>query len=120
MKEISRFRFGSIEIDGQNYQYDVLIRQDGRVEKRKKKLSKELYGTSHKLSLAEAEYVFEAGAERLIFGTGQFGRCHLSPEAEAFFAEKDVEVILLPTGKALDFWNKNCNDQTIGLFHITC
>jgi hypothetical protein len=39
--------FGSITITGEKYEHDVTIRLNGKVEKRKKKLSKELFGTSH-------------------------------------------------------------------------
>ena len=47
--------------------------------KRKKKLSKKYYGTSHMLSKDEAKFVFESGCE-LILGSGQMGNVHLSPE----------------------------------------
>ena len=39
--------FGSIAIAHADYEHDVIIRLNGEVEKRKKKLSKALYGTSH-------------------------------------------------------------------------
>ena len=39
--------FGSITISGELYEHDVLIRLSGKVKKRKKKLSKAVYGTSH-------------------------------------------------------------------------
>jgi hypothetical protein len=51
----------------------VLIRLSGKVKKRKKKLSKQVYGTSHTLSVAEAEHVYEKGCKKLIVGTGQYG-----------------------------------------------
>ena len=57
-------RFGSITIAGRAYEHDVVIRLDGRVKKRKKKLSKTRYGTSHKVSVEEARHVFEKGARR--------------------------------------------------------
>ena len=50
---IDRTSFGDITIDGQTYDHDVLIRLDGSIEKRKKKLSKKQYGTSHVVSLAK-------------------------------------------------------------------
>lgn len=64
--------FGCISIDGQRYEHDVVIRLDGSVEKRKKNLSKEKYGTSHRVSLDEAHHLYEAGAERMIVGAGQY------------------------------------------------
>jgi hypothetical protein len=41
--------------------------------KRKKKLSKKLYGTSHIVSKDEAKFVFEKGCRQLILGSGQDG-----------------------------------------------
>jgi hypothetical protein len=41
--------FGTITIDGKTYEHDVIIRLSGEVVKRKKKLSKKDYGTSHVL-----------------------------------------------------------------------
>jgi len=64
--KIDKTKFGTITISGTKYDYDVIIRLDGRVEKRKKKLSKAIYGTSHTISLDEAKYVYENGAEQLI------------------------------------------------------
>jgi hypothetical protein len=37
---IDETQFGSVTIDGKMFEHDVLIRLDGQVEKRKKKLSK--------------------------------------------------------------------------------
>lgn len=66
--------FGWIEIDGERYEHDVLIHLGGRIKKRKKKLSKRIYGTSHTLSLDEAKHIFEKGARTLIIaGARPFG-----------------------------------------------
>ena len=111
--------FGSITIAGVRIEHDVLIRLDGEVVKRKKKLSKVVYGTSHTISLAEAEHIFEKGAERLIIGSGQNGMVELSQEAADYFAKHDVGVGLAPTPEAVQIWNK-AKGQAIGLFHVTC
>jgi hypothetical protein len=112
-------KFGSITIDGKKYKHDVIIRADRQVKKRKKKLSKEIYGTSHKLSLQEAKHVYESGVDTLIFGTGQFGKAGLAEEAEEFFKQKGCQVQLFPTPQAIDVWNK-AKGGVIGLFHVTC
>ena len=66
---------GTITIDGRTYEYDVVTRLSGEVVKRKKKLSKKCYGTSHVLSKDEAKFVFEKGCEQIILGSGQEGTC---------------------------------------------
>ncbi len=104
--KISHTSFGSITISGERYEHDVLIRLSGKIEKRKKKLSKQVYGTSHVIALAEAEQVYEQGADVLLVGTGQSGLVSLSPEAEAFFREKGCAVELLPTPEAIERWNE--------------
>jgi hypothetical protein len=117
--KIDKTKFGSITIAGDNYEHDVIIRLNGKVEKRKKKLSKNLYGTSHIISLAEAEYVYEDGANWIIIGTGQSGMARLSPEAAVFFQKKPCMVKLLTTPEAIRCWNE-MEEAVIGLFHVTC
>jgi hypothetical protein len=117
--EIDGTEFGSITIAGDRIEHDVLIRLSREVTKRKKKLSKAVYGTSHTISLAEAEYIYEKGAERLIVGSGQDGRMALSDEAANYFAKRKVMVDLAPTPEAVVRWNKAMG-AVIGLFHLTC
>ena len=69
--KIEKTQFGSITIDGCEFEHDVILRLSGKVKKRKKKLSKRLYGTSHVISLDKAGHVFEKGVERLIVVSGQ-------------------------------------------------
>jgi hypothetical protein len=116
---IKKTKFGSITIAGEEYKHDVIIHLDGKIEKRKKKLSKEIYGTSHILSQAEAEDVYEPGAVQLIFGTGQSGMASLSPEAETYLTLMNCHIVLLPTPAAIQAWNA-AEEPTIGLFHVTC
>ena len=116
---IDSTKFGSITIDGSDIEHDVLIRLSGEIKKRKKKLSKAVFGTSHTISLEEAEYIFEKGAERLIIGSGQDGMVTLSKEASEYFKKKKVRVDLSPTPEAIQQWNK-AEGSIIGLFHVTC
>jgi hypothetical protein len=111
--------FGSITIAKEMYDHDVIIRLNGEVKKRKKKLSKALYGTSHIVSLAEAQYVYQPGAQRLIVGSGQGGNVTLSDEAKNFFKQMQCEVQLLPTPQAIRAWNA-AEGAVLGLFHVTC
>jgi hypothetical protein len=118
-KLIGRTSFGSITIAGEVFERDVIIRLDGRVKKRKKKLSKAIYGTSHVISLDEARHVYEEGAELLIVGAGQHGLVKLSEEADGYFKRRGCRVKLLPTPEAIRAWNE-AEGAVIGLFHVTC
>ena len=116
---IDQTSFGSITIEGKEFEHDILIRLDGQVEKRKKKLSKAIYGTSHIVSLDEAKYVYEKGTDRLILGSGQYGNVELSEEAADYFNRKHCQVKLLPTPEAIRAWNE-AEGSAAGLFHVTC
>ena len=117
--KINDTEFGSISIDNESYPYDVLIRLSGEIRKRKKKLSKKYYGTSHIVSLEEAEFIYEKGSTLLVVGTGQNGNLQLSPEAAQFFAHKDCKVLAVPTPQAIVTFN-HAKGHKIGLFHVTC
>jgi hypothetical protein len=117
--KIDDTEFGSITIAGKTYEHDVVIRLSDKVVKRKKKLSKRLYGTSHTVSEDEARFVFEKGCKELILGTGQYGNAALSPEAAAFLKKKGCKVIAKPTPKAIKIYNLTRKPK-VGLFHVTC
>ena len=111
--------FGSITVGGDTYDHDIVIRLSGNVKKRKKKLSKERYGTSHTVSVEEAEHIYDDGAEQVIVGTGQHGVLKLSDEAETYFKDHGCSVQALPTPDAVKVWNE-AEGKTIAMFHVTC
>ena len=117
--EISKTGFGYIEIDGTRINHDIIIRMSGEIKKRKKKLSKAVYGTSHTISLEEAKHVYQDGADRLIIGAGLYGRVHLSDGAANYFEKKRCKVDIEPTPNAARSWNR-AEGKTIALFHLTC
>ncbi len=116
--QIDSTSFGCITIDGQDYHHDVLIRLDGKIEKRKKKLSKIIFGTSHILSQDEAKYIYEDGVSKIVIGTGQYGELVLSDEAKSYLENK-CEIEPMNTKKAIVAYNLS-EEQVIGLFHVTC
>ena len=117
--EINSTSFGAITIDGETIEYDVIIRLSGKVKKRKKKLSKEVTGSSHEMSRQEAEYIYEEGCETLVVGTGQYGIMKLTKDALEFFQERGCRVIQEKTPNAIKTFNK-VSDPKIGVFHVTC
>jgi hypothetical protein len=117
---INHTAFGSIIINDTVFDHDVIIRLDGKVKKRKKKLSKAVHGTSHILSLEEARYVYEEGTDVIIIGGGQYSCLKLSDKATRFFQEKNCQVHLQDTPEAIKIWNNTKEKEIIGLFHVTC
>ena len=111
--------FGSITIDGQDHSYDVVLTAAGEVVERRKELSKRHTGTSHVVSEAEAEYLLDQGAARLIIGTGQYGALGLSDEAKAFLDKKGCAVTLASTPEAIELYAAAAEPVT-AMFHLTC
>jgi hypothetical protein len=117
--KISHTSFGSITVEDKEYDFDILINSKGLISKRRKKLSKAIYGTSHTLSEDEVKYVFEDKADEMIIGAGQYGMVKLSHEAQAYLKKKKCSPVLMPTPEAIEYWNKH-KGKAVGLFHITC
>jgi hypothetical protein len=117
---IDATEFGAITINGKTYDHDVIIRLSGAVEKRRKRLSKDMCGTSHMVSKAEAKFVFEDGCELVIVGTGQDGNVHLSPEASSYFDKKHCRLVLQRTPEAILTYNKSPEKKKAALMHVTC
>lgn len=116
---IDQTDFGSITIEGTDFDHDVIILPTGEVKKRRKKLSKVICGSSHTLSRDEARYIYQRGIKRLIIDTGQYGNVRLSDEAADYFKHKHCWVDLEPTLTAIRTWNE-AGGETVGLFHVTC
>ena len=117
---IDRTVFGCITINGQEYEHDTIIRLDGSVDKRNKKLSKLIFGNSHKMSKKEAQFIFQEGAEYVVIGTGHYGELELSEEARSYFENCHCRVEAMNTKKAIVFYNEFTGDKVIAIFHVTC
>lgn len=111
--------FGRIVIDGRTYEHDVVIGPDGRVERRKKWLSKDKHGTSHKLDPEELREYLRDDFDVLIVGTGFYGYLSLLPESRGLVEGKEVHE--LPTAEAVELFNELWRKKRIlAIFHVTC
>lgn len=111
--------FGRIIIDGKTYDQDVVVYPSGRIEKRKKWLSKDKHGTSHKLDPDELREYLTEDFDVLLVGTGAWGRLSLLPESRELVANK--EIIEKPTGDAVELFNElHGKRKVLAIFHITC
>ena len=117
--KINGTSFGSIIIDHEIFDYDVVISIDGKVNKRKKKLSKVVYGTSHRVSDGEISDIYDQDAEIVLVGSGQYGLLELSDKAKYFLESQGCSFEVLPTPEAIDYWNSN-EGKIVAMFHVTC
>ncbi|MGZ3497228.1 MAG: MTH938/NDUFAF3 family protein [Vulcanimicrobiaceae bacterium] len=115
--DIEKFSFGSIRIDGTTYEHDVIIDR-GKVSKRKKKASKEYRGRFGHTPLSLREDI-PWKCKRLIVGTGAHGALPVMEEIEREAKDRDVELIVLPTERAIDRLKKMRKD-TNAVLHVTC
>jgi hypothetical protein len=111
--------FGKIIVDGTTYEHDIVVYPSGRVERRKKEISKLKHGTSHKLDPEELKEYLTEDFDVLVVGTGMYGKLSLLPGSRELVKEK--EVIELPTGEAVKtFKELQEKKRILGIFHVTC
>ncbi|BAD86472.1 hypothetical protein, conserved, DUF498 family [Thermococcus kodakarensis KOD1] len=111
--------FGKIIVDGATYEHDIVLYPSGKVERRKKKISKQKHGTSHKLDPEELKEYLTEDFDVLVVGTGMYGKLSLLPESRELI--KGKEVLELPTKKAVEVFNELYGKKKVlGIFHITC
>lgn len=111
-------RFGLLEIDGERYDYDVLIK-GGKIKKRKKGPShqyKEQFGHT---PLSDGEKLPLKG-KKLIIGTGLFGALPVMDGVFDLAAEQGVEVVAVKTPDACKLINEMLDEEVHAILHITC
>jgi hypothetical protein len=114
---IEEYSFGSVRIDAVSYEYDVVIDR-GEVSKRKKKASKPFRGEfGHTPLSAREELPWKCW--RLVIGTGAHGALPVLEEVKREAASRKVELVILPTGQAIEAFQKDPK-HTNAVLHITC
>jgi hypothetical protein len=114
---IDRFAFGTIRIDGDKYERDVVINR-GEVLRRKKKPSKQFrdeYG--HTPLSMEEEIPWKCS--RLVVGTGAQGAMPVMPAVLEEARRRGIEVIVVRTQKAVELL-RDADRKTNAVLHITC
>jgi len=116
---IESAEFGRIIINGQEYKHDIIIYPSGKIEKRKKWLSKKKHGTSHKLDPDELGEYLKEDFDVLLVGTGIYGLLSLLSESKALV--RDKEIIEKPTKEAAELFNElKSKKRVLAIFHVTC
>ena len=112
---IEKSDFGSIQIDGQTYNTDIIIYPDGRIADNWWRRH------GHRLSFEDIESLVSADPEVIVIGTGVYGR--MLPEAglEKTLTERGIELVLGATAEAVSHFNRLQSSRKVGAgFHLTC
>ncbi len=110
--------FGEIEIDGQAYDYDVVINQ-GQISKRKKKPSK-AYRAQYGHTPLSADEDIPWGGKHLIVGTGAYGRLPIMPTVFDEAKQRGIEIVVVPTEEACKLVSEKASKKVRAILHVTC
>lgn len=110
---IEDYNFGKIKIDGEEYTHDVILSPD--------EISSWWRQQSHWVGVSDLGEIIERKPKTVIFGTGHSGIMEVSQEAKEYLQKLGIEVIIEPTKKACDIYNKLSEKaEVIAALHLTC
>jgi hypothetical protein len=110
------FAFGTLRIDSNTYEEDVVIDR-GEIRKRKKAPSRKLrnqFGHTH-LSIEER---IPWKCQRLVIGTGVYGHLPVMKEVKLEAERRHVELVVVPTSEAIRLIERESAANAI--LHVTC
>jgi hypothetical protein len=107
--------FGSIRIDAVTYEHDVVV-DNGAMRKRKKRASKRFRDAFDHTPLSLDEGI-PWKCRRLIVGTGASGAMRVMETVKREAKRRGVELIIIPTARAIDELNENLKSSTQSARH---
>ncbi len=90
----------------------------GEIRDRKKKPSKKFRDDFGHTPLSIEENI-PWKCRQLVIGTGSYGRLPVMKEVQHEAERRKVELVVLPTSRAIDVLNKD-PDATNAILHVTC
>jgi hypothetical protein len=113
--KVNKLAFGSITIDGESWEDDIVI-ANGHIKKRKKDESKKYRGQFGHTPLSVEENI-PWECKRLIIGTGHSASLPVMDEVYRKAEKQGVKIITMPTGEAI----RHVDDPDTNLvLHLTC
>lgn len=111
---IEHYDFGKIKIDGKIYTHDLIIFSD--------EIKEWWRDESHWVVIDDLREVVEKKPKVLVIGTGYSGIMEVAEETKKFLEESGIKVIIEPTKKACEIFNKlsSENENVIAALHLTC
>jgi hypothetical protein len=113
MARLDDYEFGSVKVDGQEERRDVIVLPDRVVRNWWRK-------DGHELVLEDLLQVLDDLPERLVVGTGAYGRMKPDPKTLEQLAERGIDVEALPTAEAVALYNSLDPARAAVALHLTC
>jgi hypothetical protein len=113
--QVQELSFGTINIDGKEYAKDIVIHK-GKIEKRKKKKSKNFRSQFGHTPLSNSENI-PWDCKKIIIGTGHYSALPVMEEVKKKAKKKGVELVLMSTPDAILKINEK---DTNLILHLTC
>ncbi len=113
---IDEYQFGKMVVDGNPYEFDLMICGEELCEKWRR-------NEGHNLCLEDLEWMSERGPEILIIGKGNVGCMEVPIGVVEELRQRGVDVRVAKTGEAVELYNEIAQKETrkIGAaFHLTC
>ena len=111
---INHYEFGSITINGKEYQHDVIVYGDASAD------DQWWREESHNMTVKDLKCLPDT-FDALVIGNGATSCCLIPKETIKHFGEKG-EVIVQKTGEAVKTFNQLLSEgkDVVGAFHLTC
>jgi hypothetical protein len=110
---IESYGFGHVVVDGEARTRDLIVLPE-RVEENWRRRD------GHGLVLEDLHDVLDELPERLILGTGAYGRLQPDPHTLDQLRARGVDVEVLPTGEAVRRYEALNPARTAAALHLTC
>jgi hypothetical protein len=111
--------FGEVTVGDETFGHDVYLLANGTVQKRKKKLARQTYGTAHHIGPEELKRVCLGKPKVVFIGTGQQGVAALTEEGQHYLDEEGITCTAMPTSEILSAYNQ-CDKPKAARIHVTC
>jgi len=113
--------FGKVKFKDTVYDTDIYVDTEMEAHERDRSIAEERFGTSHQICAEELEQILTPDCEALVIGTGQQGIAKLTKDAYDLIAQKQLELHIYESPKAIKTYNDICTTRkTIALIHVTC
>ncbi len=113
MPRIEGYSFGRVVVDGREETRDVIVLPDRVVREWWRR-------EGHELVVDDLAGVLEELPERLVVGTGAYGRMRPDPEALEQLRARGIDVDVLPTADAVRRYAELDPRRTAAALHLTC